>query len=101
MAAIRYCVVYGIKFAENRFLPIGEFYLRGTNLDEAKELFTKLPHVPEGGFVFRLYERYYDKHTEVDVNYRKSEFAIETDERGFHTLLDTLIDMQKQALDKK
>ncbi len=99
MTAIRYCVVYGIRNAENHFLPVGEFYLRGINLEEAKILFKKLPNVPEGNYVFRLFERYYDKHTHVDVNYKKSEFTIETNEQGFHSILDTLVRMQEQALE--
>ena len=99
MTAIRYCVVYGIRNAENHLLPVGEFYLRGINLEEAKILFKKLPSVPEGNYVFRLFERYYDKHTHVDVNYKKSEFTIETNEQGFHSILDTLVRMQEQALE--
>ncbi len=100
MTVIRYCVVYGIKYAEKSYLPVGEFYLRGLNLEEAKTLFKKLPNVPEGNFIFRLSERYYDKHTQVDVNYMKSEFTIETDEPGFHTILDALVRMQEQAMEK-
>ena len=99
MTAIRYSVVYGIKDAADRYVPVGEVYLRGLNLDDSKELFKKLPKVREGEFVFRLYERYYDNHTKMDVNYKKSEFALETDQAGFHEVLDSLFKLVEEAME--
>lgn len=100
MTLIRYAVVVGIKDVADRFLPICEFYLRGVELDEAKKLFKRLPEVPEGNYVFRLYERYYDKHTEQDTHYQKSEFTREADHDGFHKLIDKLIKLQEESLEE-
>jgi len=99
MPAIRYGIVFGVKDTADRYLPLGEFYMRGLELDGAKQLFKKLPNVSGGDFVFRLYERYYDKHTQMDINYQKSEFTLETDEKGFHLVLDALLKLQEQALE--
>ena len=99
MTAIRYSIVYGIKDTADRYLPIGEVYLRGISLEESKELFKKLPKAGEGEFVFRLYERYYDNHTKMDVNYKKSEFSLETNQVGFHEVLDALFKLVEEAMD--
>jgi len=98
----RYCVVFGIRDAADRFFPLGEFYLRGINLEQAKELFGQLGGKNDSGnYVLRLYERYYDKQTAIDVNYKKSEFTRETDVTGFHRLLDELTKLQEHALESK
>jgi len=99
MTSIKYSVVVGVKDVADRYLPIAEFYLRGMELEECKELFKKLPDVTEGNFVFRLFQRYYDKHTQMDMQYKKSEFTREADEQGFHILIDALIRLQEQALE--
>jgi len=100
--APRYCVVFGVKDAADRFFPLGEFYLRGVNLDQAKDLFGQLSQSSSSGnYVLRLYERYYDKQTTIDVNYKKSEFTRETDAAGFHRLLDELIKLQEHVLESK
>ena len=100
MAPIRYSVVFGIKDQADRYLPIGEFYLRGADLEESKAIFKKLPSVTPGNFVFRLYERYYDKHTEVDLSYKPSEFTIEADQNGFNQVLEALVHLQEEALEE-
>ena len=98
--APRYCVVYGVRDAADRFFPLGEFYLRGVNLEQAKELFQNLSGKEESGnYVLRLYERYYDKQTAIDVNYKKSEFCRETTAAGFHRMLDELIKLQESFLE--
>ena len=43
MAQVRYAIVFGKKDTADRFLPLGEFYLRNTDLENAKALFKKLP----------------------------------------------------------
>lgn len=102
MAPPRYCVVFGIKDAADRFFPLGEFYLRGITIEQAKELFKRLSGESEtGNYVLRLYERYYDKQTTIDVNYKKSEFTRETNAAGFHRLLDELTKLQEDALENK
>ena len=81
---LKFCIVFGVKDVAYRYLPLGEFYLRDIELEEAKSLFKKLPQTAKGDFVFRLSNRYYDKQAQLDVNYQKSEFSLETDESGFH-----------------
>jgi len=99
---MRYCVVFGIKDAADRFLPVGEFYLRGVELSSAKDLFNKLPDEENtGNYVFRLYERYYDKQTQMDVNYQKSEFTRETSAQGFYKILESLFKLQEEILENK
>ncbi len=95
--APRYTVVFGLKDAADRYTPLGEFYLRGVELESAKEMFKHLPDPGgDGDYVFRLYERYYDKHTQVDMNYKKSEFTRETNQAGFHHIMDSLVKLQEQ-----
>lgn len=102
MSAPRFCVVFGVKDAADRFMPLGEFYLRGVNLEEAKSTFDKLPEKDsKGNFVLRLYERYYDKHTQMDVNYQKSQYTRETSQSGFHKILDELMKLQEKILEEK
>ena len=43
MAQVRYAVVFGYKDTADRFLSLGEIYLRNSNLDQAKILFKTLP----------------------------------------------------------
>ena len=100
--APRYCVVFGVKDAADRFFPLGEFYLRGVSLEQSKDIFNQLGDKSgSGNYVLRLYERYYDKQTNIDVNYKKSEFTRETNAEGFHRLLDELIKLQEHALENK
>ena len=100
MTQVRYAIVYGYKDAADAFFPFGEFYLRGASLDQAKTLFGELPKpAGSGRYVFRLFERYYDKHTEVDMNYKPSEFTRETNLAGLNTLVETLIKLQETALE--
>ena len=101
MVPIRYSVVFGIKDQADRFLPVGEFYFRGADLEESKVLFKKLPAVDVGNYIFRVYERYYDKHTDVDLNYKKSDYTIEADENGFYKILKALLRLQEEALEEK
>jgi hypothetical protein len=89
---VRYAIVYGKRDTADRFLPMGEFYLRGAGIERAKELFKSLPQVTDSGdFVFRVSERYYDKHLEQDMHYQKSEFTIECGQSGFNIILDHLM----------
>jgi len=98
--APRYCVVFGVKDTADRYLPLGEFYLRGAEIEEAKSIFSKLPEKEgTGNFVFRLFERYYDKHTKLDINYKKSEYTRETSLQGFHKILDVLIKLEEASLE--
>ncbi len=99
MSMPRYCVVFGVKDVADRYFPLGEFYLRAVDLEGAKSLFKKLSKPTEGNYVFRLSERYYDKHTQVDINYQKSEYTLETDHAGFHNLLDQLAKLQEKVLE--
>ncbi len=99
MTAIRYCVVFGLKDVADRFVPTGEFYLRGLNLEESKILFKKLPAVQGGNFVFRLNERYYDNHTKMDIDYKKSEFSLESNRTGFYEILDALHKLLEKAME--
>jgi len=100
MTQVRYAIVYGYKDAADTFFPFGEFYLRGATLEQAKSLFGDLPKpAGTGRYVFRLFERYYDKHTEVDMNYKASEFTRETNLAGFKSLLEALISLQESALE--
>jgi hypothetical protein len=93
MAQVRYAVVFGRKDTADRFLPSGEFYLRNTDLDQAKTLFKQLPSShSEGDFVVRIYERYYDKHIEVDLDYQKTEFTIECDQTGLDKIIHYLLE---------
>jgi|GEM_PF-5899541 len=91
MANVRYSVVFGYKDVADRFIPQGEIYLRGASLEQAKIIFKSLPQdVQEGEVVVRLYERYYDKHLEPDLNYEKTEYTIETDKAGLQKILTFL-----------
>ena len=93
---VRYAIVFGKKDTAERFLPMGEFYLRGADLERAKELFKTLPAVADAGdFVFRVYERYYDKHLEQDMNYEKTAYTIECGQAGFNTILDYLMELSQ------
>lgn len=75
---------------------MGEFYLRGAELERAKELFKTLPSVSDpGDFVFRVYERYYDKHMEQDMDYQKTEYTIECGQKGFNIILDYLMELNQ------
>ena len=98
---VRYCVVFGMKDVANRFLPMGEFYLRGADLEHAKEIMNKIPEPPTpGNFVIRLSERYYDKQLNVDMNYEKTAYSREADKQGLYDVLDQLIKMQEQAVNE-
>ena len=93
MAQVRYAVVFGKKDTADRFLPIGEIYLRNKNLEDAKSLFRELPKPgKDGDFVVRIYERYYDKHIEPDFDYQKTEFTLECDlaslDKNIHFLIE-------------
>jgi hypothetical protein len=95
MAQVRYAIVFGKKDTADRFLPLGEFYLRNTDLEAAKELFKSLPtNLATGDYVVRIYERYYDKHLDPDLEYEKTAFTIECNNVGldqiFHYLLEHL-----------
>ena len=93
MAQVRYAVVFGYKDTADRFLSLGEIYLRNSNLDQAKILFKTLPQSgPEGDYVVRIYERYYDKHLDPDMNYEKTEFTIECNKSGLDAILHFLFD---------
>ena len=92
MAQVRYSVVFGYKDAADRFLSLGEIYLRNSDLDQAKAIFKSLPHsVHEGDYVVRIYERYYDKHLDPDMNYEKTEFTIECNKSGLDEILNFLL----------
>jgi hypothetical protein len=92
MAQVRYAVVFGIKDAADRFLPQGEIYLRNTDLEQAKSIFKSLPTSGAGGeHVVRIYERYYDKHLDPDMDYQKTEFTIECSESGLDAILHSLM----------
>lgn len=92
MAQVRYSVVFGLKDAADRFLPLGEIYLRNTNLDQAKSLFKSLPNSgADGDYVVRIYERYYDKHLDPDMEYEKTEYTIECNLNGLDDILHSLI----------
>lgn len=91
---VRYAIVFGKKDTADRFLPMGEFYLRNAELERSKEVFKEIPPVNgSGDFIFRLYERYYDKHTEADMHYEKSEFTIECSIAGFDKILNHLMEL--------
>lgn len=91
---VRYSIVFGKKDTADRFLPMGEFYLRGAELERAKEVFKQLPTVSDpGDFIFRVYERYYDKHIEADLHYKNTEYTVECGEKGFDTILNYLMEM--------
>ena len=92
MAQVRYSIVFGKKDTADRFVPLGEYYLRNTDLEAAKSLFKQLPTGNEGDYVVRIYERYYDKHLEPDINYEKTEFTIECSRPGLDKILNHLID---------
>lgn len=93
MAQVRYAVVFGKKDTADRFYPMGEIYLRNTDLDEAKSLFKQLPvKGPEGNFIVRIYERYYDKHLDVDMDYTKTEFTIECNISGLDSIIHYLLE---------
>jgi len=92
MAQVRYSIVFGLKDTADRFLSLGEFYLRDCNLDQAKTFFKSLPQPGSSGdYVVRICERYYDKHLDADMNYEKTEFTIECDRSGLDKILDFLI----------
>ena len=92
MAQVRYAIVFGLKDTADRFLATGEFYLRNCDLDQAKSFFKSLPQSGNpGDYVVRIYERYYDKHLDADMNYEKTEFTIECDRSGLDNILDMLI----------
>jgi len=93
MAHVRYSIVFGYKDAADRFLSIGEVYLRNTELEEAKILLKSLPQsAPAGDYVVRIYERYYDKHLDPEINYQKTEFTIECTRAGLNEILAFLFD---------
>jgi hypothetical protein len=78
MAHVRYAVVFGKKDTAERFFPLGEVYLRNADINEAKEIFKSLPTPTQAGdYVVRIYERYYDKHLDPDMDYTKTEFTLE------------------------
>ena len=92
MAQVRYAIVFGAKDAADRFLPLGEIYLRNTDLEQAKSLFKSLPHSgTDGDYVVRIYERYYDKHLDPDMDYEKTEFTIECNLNGLDEILHSLV----------
>jgi len=93
MAQVRYSIVFGFKDTVDRFLSLGEIYLRNSDLDQAKTLFKTLPHSgPEGDYIVRIYERYYDKHLDPDMNYQKTEFTIECTKTGLDEIINFLFD---------
>lgn len=93
MAQVRYSIVFGIKDTADRFLPLGEFYLRNTDLEKAKAIFKQLPAGSnEGDYVVRIYERYYDKHLEPDLDYQKTEYTIECDKAGLDKVIHYLLE---------
>jgi hypothetical protein len=92
MAQVRYSVVFGTKDPADRFLPQGEIYLRNTDLDQAKSIFESLPKSGAADkYVVRIYERYYDKHLEPDMNYQKTEFTIECNQAGLDEIIHFLL----------
>lgn len=92
MAQVRYAVVFGEKDAADRFLPLGEIYLRNTDLAQAKTLFKSLPNSgADGDYVVRIYERYYDKHLDPDMEYEKTEYTIECNLNGLDDILHSLV----------
>lgn len=93
MAQVRYSVVFGTKDAADRFLPQGEIYLRNSDLEGAKTVFKALPGATsEGDYVVRIYERYYDKHLDPDMDYKKTEFTIECNQSGLDQIIHYLMD---------
>ena len=93
MAQVRYSVVFGIKDTSDKFLPHGEIYLRNINLEDAKALFKTLPVANTiGDYVVRIYERYYDKHLNLDYDYVKTEYTIECDKSGLDDIIHFLMD---------
>ncbi len=92
MAQVRYAIVFGMKDTADRFFSLGEFYMRNSDLDQTKTFFKSLPmpSVP-GDYVVRIYERYYDKHLDADMNYEKTEFTIECDKPGLDKIMDFMI----------
>ena len=93
MAQVRYAIVFGRKDTADRFLPLGEYYLRNIDLEKAKALFKTLPvGVEEGDFVVRIYERYYDKHLDPDLDYQKTEYTIECNRSGLDKIMHFLLD---------
>ena len=95
MANVRYAVVFGKKDTADRFYPYGEIYLRGINLDSAKSLFKTLPDSGTvGDYVVRIYERYYDKHLDADLDYEKTEYTIECTKDGLDKIIHFLMDKE-------
>ena len=93
MAQVRYAIVFGKKDTADRFLPMGEIYLRNTDLEKAKSLFKKLPNTGKAGdYVIRIYQRYYDKHLEPDFDYQKTEYTIECDQHGLDQIIHYLLE---------
>ena len=93
MAQVRYSVVFGIKDTADRFLPHGEIYLRSVDLEGAKEVFKSLPDSKApGDYIVRIYERYYDKHLDADMDYHKTEYTIECSQSGLDKILHFLMD---------
>jgi hypothetical protein len=93
MAQVRYSVVFGYKDTADRFLSLGEIYLRNSDLDQAKALFKSIPQTgPEGDYIVRIYERYYDKHLDPEMNYEKTEFTIECTKSGLDDILHFLLE---------
>jgi len=96
MAQVRYAVVFGKKDTADRFLPYGEIYLRNTNLNSAKDLFKQLPQDNiEGDYVVRIYERYYDKHLDPDLDYVKTEFTLECTLAGLDRIIHFLLERKE------
>ena len=92
MAQVRYSVVFGVKDAADRFLPQGEIYLRNKDLEQAKSIFKGLPQLGAAGdYVVRIYERYYDKHLDPDMDYKKTEYTIECNLAGLDKILHSLM----------
>ena len=93
MAQVRYAVVFGMKDAADRFLPHGEIYLRNTDLEQAKSILKSLPGSGSGGdYIVRIYERYYDKHLDPDMDYQKTEYTIECNQSGLDEIVHYLMD---------
>ena len=93
MAQVRYAIVFGKKDTADRFMPLGEFYLRNTDLDQAKSIFKSLPSgLPAGDYVIRIYERYYDKHLDPDMDYQKTEFTIECNRPGLDQIINHILE---------
>jgi len=92
MAHVRYSIVFGIKDTADRFLPQGEIYLRNKNIEEAKTIFKTLPKPPSSGdYIVRIYERYYDKHLNPDMDYKKTEYTHECTLSALDEILHFLI----------